>query len=318
MKIEFLNRLVCPECKCGLDLSVTEVSADQIRTGMLTCRVAGHQFPITRFVPRFVNADAYADSFSLQRLYVRRHFKHYLRDSSGDQLFLKTTGFSADDISTGMSLEIGCGYGRFADVINRMNGSVVGVDLSTHSIDLAQDYVGLRPNVHLVQADLFHLPFAAQSFDRVFSIGVLHHTPDTEGAFAAIVPYVKTDGQISIWVYHPAEKRDANAWRTITTRLNHRVLYGACVANQILFSWIRALPGGWHFNRIVPGASPGPGRQFWLRVLSDFDSLSPVYAHVHTPDDVRQWFQRAGLERIEVLPRRTAVTGRKPHVLATA
>jgi hypothetical protein len=110
-------------------------------------------------------------------------------------------------------------------------------------------------------------------------------------------------------VYHPQDKREADRWRHVTTRLSHSALYGACIANQVLFSWIRALPGGWRFP--IPGANPGPGRQFWLRVLGDFDNLSPQYAHVHTPDELRNWFQRAGMNQIEVLPRRTAVTGRR-------
>jgi SAM-dependent methyltransferase len=311
MKPEFAEYLVCPECGCGLDVSVTEEASGQIKTGTLTCRVAGHQFPITKFVPRFVDADKYADTFSRQRLYVRRHFKYYVRDTSGDEQFARTTGFATDQIGNGLTLEVGCGYGRFVDVVQRLGGTIVGIDLSTHSIELAQDFVGLRPNVHLVQADLFHLPFKRDTFERIYSIGVLHHTPSTKDAFDAVVPYLREKGQISIWVYPPSDKREANVWRHVTTKLNHRVLYGACIANQILFSWIRGLPGGWRFNRLIPGSTPGPGRRFWLRVMTDFDNFSPTYAHVHTSDEVRQWFVRAGLTRIQALARLTAVTGTK-------
>src|SRR6185436_1085899 len=113
---------------------------------------------------------------------------HYEKDRSGDELFFPTTGFSPEGIKNGLSLEIGAGYGRFVDVVQRAGGRIVGVDLSTHSIDLAQDFAGFRPNVFLVQADLFHLPFERKTFDHVFSIGVLHHTPDTEKAFKAIAP----------------------------------------------------------------------------------------------------------------------------------
>lgn len=310
VKHELLEYLRCPACGTPLDLAVVEEEREEVKTGTLTCRDRRHSFPVSRFVPRFVDADEYADSFSRQRLYVRKHFSYYERDRSGDALFFPTTGFTPDEIKKGLSLEIGVGYGRFVDVVQRAGGRIVGVDLSTHSIDLAHDFVGFRNNVFLVQANLFSLPFERKSFQHVFSIGVLHHTPNTAKAFGAVAPYVCPDGRLSIWVYHPSRKRSSNRWRHLTPRMNHRLLYGFCVANQVLFSWIRALPGGSRFNALIPGAAPGPGRPFWLRVLSDFDNLSPTFAYVHDEQEVVSWFERAGLKEIRVLPRQTAVTGR--------
>ena len=309
MKHALLEYLRCPSCKSRFDLTIDEMERNQVKTGRLTCQNGAHGFPVTKFVPRFVDADKYADTFSRQRLYVRRHFKHYRSDSSGDRLFFPTTGFSPEEIKTGLALEVGCGYGRFVDVVQRAGGTIVGVDLSTHSIDLAHDFVGFNDNVFLVQADLFALPFDTASYQHVYSIGVLHHTPSTRDAFGAIAPYVKPNGRISIWVYHPEEKRSADRWRVFTTKLDHRVLYGFCIANQVLFSWIRALPGGWRFGLLIPGAMPKKGSHFWLRVLNDFDNLSPVFAHVHSEDEVAGWFKGAGLSSVQVLPRRTAVTG---------
>jgi len=311
MKLALVDLLRCPTCRAPFDLAVVEMERNEVKTGRLTCRGGGHAFPVSRFVPRFVDADHYADTFSRQRLYVRRHFKYYEKDTSGDALFFPTTGFSPEAIKTGVSLEIGCGYGRFVDVVQRAGGAVVGVDLSTHSIDLAHDFVGFRENVFLVQADLFALPFDVGTFQHVYSIGVLHHTPSTQRAFEAISPYVRPGGRISIWVYHPDDKRSSNRWRLFTPRLDHRVLYGMCIANQVLFSWIRALPGGWRFGLLIPGATPKKGSHFWMRVLNDFDNLSPSFAHVHGEDEVAGWFRRAGLSAVTVLPRRTAVTGER-------
>ena len=312
MKAELLDYLVCPDCRERFDLAVHKEADGEIETGVLSCRRGCGSYPITRFVPRFVDADRYANTFSLQRRYVRRHFDHYRQDVSGDRLFLPTTGFDADAVKRGVSLEVGCGYGRFLDVVNRMGGTIIGVDLSTHSIDLARDFVGSRPGVHLVQCDLFRLPFRPATFDHVFSIGVLHHTPDTREAFKAIVPYARPLGRVAIWTYHPRNKVHANRWRVVTTKLPAPVLYAFCFTSQALFSWIRALPGGARFSAIVPGSRPVPGSKFWLRVMNDFDNLSPKYAHVHTPDEVSAWFAAEGLEDVRVLQRDTAVVGRKP------
>jgi ubiquinone/menaquinone biosynthesis C-methylase UbiE len=199
-----------------------------------------------------------------------------------------------------------------------MGGTIIGIDLSTHSIDLAREFVGRRPGVHLVQCDLFKLPFRRETFDHIFSIGVLHHTPNTRQAFEAIVPYGRASGRIAIWTYHPRSKVYANRWRVVTTKVPSSLLYSFCIANQALFSWIRALPGGQRFNVIVPGVRPSAQSPFWLRVMNDFDNFSPKYAHVHTPDQVREWYEAAGFEDIRVLPRETAVVGRRRGARASA
>ena len=46
-----------------------------------------------------------------------------------------------------------------------------------------------------------NLPFADGAFDVVYSIGVLHHTPDTKWAFLSLSRLVKPGGRIAIWVY---------------------------------------------------------------------------------------------------------------------
>lgn len=311
MKIELMEYLICPDCEAPFDLDVLEEEAGQIRSGFLSCKRSGCTFPITRHVPRFVDMDAYADSFSKQRLYVRRHFRYYQRDRSGDTLLLPTTGFDPGQMRWGLTLEAGCGYGRFVDTVQRLGGTIVGIDLSTHSIDLAQDYVGLKDNVHLVQCDLFRLPFRQEIFARIYSIGVLHHTPHPRNAFEALVPYLQRRGKIAIWVYPPSMKISTNRWRIVTTHLPHNVLYGWCILNQVAFSWLRALPGGWRFSYLVPGCQPDPNRPFWLRVMSDFDALSPRYASTFTDEEVQEWFLAIGLQEVEILSRPTSVSGKK-------
>ena len=56
------------------------------------------------------------------------------------------------------------------------------------------------PNVHIVQADIFVLPFK-KVFDYAFSVGVLHHTPDPKKAFLSLAGKVKKGGAISAWIY---------------------------------------------------------------------------------------------------------------------
>lgn len=311
MKHRLLDILVCPECQASLELESVEEESGQIRTGFLHCSEKGCKYPITNFVPRFIDSDKYVDSFSVQRQYTRRYFDWFKKDRQGHALFTPTTGFKEEDLKEGITLEAGCGYGRFLDVVDKMGGEVVGFDLSTDSIELAQDFVGLRENVHLVQGDANNPPFRKEVFDRIYSIGVLHHTPDTKAAFSSLVPFLKKGGDIAIWVYAPETVAAQNRWLPVTNKLPPKVLFAWCVVNELLFFWIRKLPGiGWRFANIVPG-SVKAHFPFWIRVISNYDGLSPKYAFTHTPEEVKQWFVEVGLKDIEVLQRRTSVKGRK-------
>src|SRR5208337_3717658 len=69
-----------------------------------------------------------------------------------------------------------CGMGRFADVATRWGAHVVGIDLSLAAEVAARNLAGRKATI--LQADVFHLPFVPESFDFIYSIGVLHHTPD--------------------------------------------------------------------------------------------------------------------------------------------
>ena len=111
-------------------------------------------------------------------------------------------------------LEIGCGAGPYPDICaNYYNAKeVIGIDLS-RAVDAAYENVGKNKNVTVIQADLFKLPFKVK-FDTVYSLGVLHHTPDTKKAFFSIANFVKEGGILSIWLYGYYWKRkiDNQQW----------------------------------------------------------------------------------------------------------
>jgi len=103
-------------------------------------------------------------------------------------------------------LEVGCGSGRFLKYVSDKAGLVVGVDPS-HAIHAANNLIGPKDNVILVKASANDLPFPDASFDFVYSIGVLHHIPDTFKALQACVNKVKVGGYFFTYIYYNLDNR---------------------------------------------------------------------------------------------------------------
>jgi SAM-dependent methyltransferase len=98
-------------------------------------------------------------------------------------------------------LDVGCGYGLESVILNRLTGAqVFGVDLNLSLLESGPQFATL-PDVHVAVASLFALPFRKDSFDLVYSHGVLHHTYSTRQAFETVLSYLNDHGMIYIWVY---------------------------------------------------------------------------------------------------------------------
>ena len=92
----------------------------------------------------------------------------------------------------------GTDFVRFA----RAGADATGVDLTEHAIRLVRqrlDNEGLQ--AHLQQADAEALPFEDEAFDRVYSWGVLHHTPDTARAVREAVRVLAPGGRLCVMLY---------------------------------------------------------------------------------------------------------------------
>ncbi|HEX6030465.1 MAG TPA: methyltransferase domain-containing protein, partial [Tepidiformaceae bacterium] len=227
MKPRLLELLVCPACKGQLTLRADAASGGEIQTGTLACGACSASYPILRGIPRFVGQDAYAESFGDEW----HRFRTVQLDSangtteSQDSITLNT-GLRAEDVRGRLVLDAGVGAGRYAEVMARWGAEVVGIDL-TRAVDAAAENLRRRQSVHLVQADIFALPFREEIFDLAYSIGVLHHTPDTAAAFRRVAAMVKKGGQLAVYVYHAGGlmRYVSDALRIVTTRLPRPVVY---------------------------------------------------------------------------------------------
>ena len=283
-----------------------------------TCVACGKKFPMLRNVARFVDADNYADSFGWQ---WHRYSKTQLDTTGGtisDEDFRKRTGIRPEELTGKVILDVGCGMGRFAEVATRWGAKVIGIDLSV-ACEMAARNLAERDFMPL-QADVFELPFAPESFDLIYSIGVLHHTPNCEAAFKGLPKYLKPGGTIAIWLYSGYNKwyRFSDFYRKFTSKMSPRTLNGILSV---------AVPFFYHLDRglrVIPLVGrPVAGlihhmfpvnRQTdpELRILDTLDWYSPKYQSKHTYEEVFRWFESCGLEALSVGELTLGIRGRKP------
>ena len=123
---------------------------------------------------------------------------------TGDMYFDIVTPEMLNENST--VIDIGCGSGRWIKYLEGRYKKMVGLDPSK-AIFAADKLLGQNDKVELVQASTDHIPFPEGSFDFAYSLGVLHHIPDTEKALADSVKMVKSGGHFLVYLYYKFDNR---------------------------------------------------------------------------------------------------------------
>jgi len=311
---QVLAILRCPQCGCKLGESVAGLS----------CGNCSREFPHVNGVIRLVDSSLYAGSFGFQwKRYATTQLDSETSRESG-LAFTRRTGFTPQEFSGKLILDVGCGMGRFAEVASRAGGIVVGIDLSI-AAEVAARNLAQRRNVTIFQADVFALPFAPGSFDYIYSIGVLHHTPSCEQAFKMLPPLLKPGGKIGIWLYSGYNKwyRMSDFYRIFTTRMPKRLLHALCYAAGPLYYLHRGLEFIPFLGRYASGMlryllPTNPNPNFEWRVLDTFDWYSPKYQSKLTYEEVFRWFESCGLDHLRVLYDPIAVQGTRPSEPSSA
>lgn len=106
----------------------------------------------------------------------------------------------------GKVLDVGCGTGRWTKYICKKVGFVEAIDPSKAVISASKLLKG-EENVRITMAEVSNLPFEKASFDLVFSLGVLHHIPDTKKAIIDCVEMVKPGGYFLVYLYYSLDNR---------------------------------------------------------------------------------------------------------------
>lgn len=208
--------------------------------------------------------------------------------------------FHKDDLQPGhWVLDAGCGNGRFTNQAAQSGAEVIGLDLGW-GVYSAFEHMQTLPNVHIVRGDLFRLPFADRTFDRIFSIGVLMHTGNAGAAFDSIARTLRHGGLLVARVYGRGwlvyEALDALI-RAVTTRMS--------IERQMQSAHLAAATARW--------LRRGKWRRQCYRGLFTLVNLLPTEHHMfdwwaapvathHRLPEALGWFTRNQLEIVRTDP----------------
>jgi ubiquinone/menaquinone biosynthesis C-methylase UbiE len=113
-------------------------------------------------------------------------------------------------------LEVGCGMGTDLLQFARGGARCVGIDLTPRSIEITRHRFKLYgADGDFMISDGERLPFRDESFDVVYSNGVLHHTPGTAGAIREVHRVLRPGGVAKVMLYH---RHSLNYWVQIVLR----------------------------------------------------------------------------------------------------
>jgi SAM-dependent methyltransferase len=105
-----------------------------------------------------------------------------------------------------VGFDLGCGSGRWANVVARRVGILHCIDPSD-AIDVARRNLVGHPNCVFHRASVDNIPVEDMSMDFGYSLGVLHHIPDTQAALSACVAKLKCGAPFLVYLYYAFDNK---------------------------------------------------------------------------------------------------------------
>jgi SAM-dependent methyltransferase len=189
----------------------------------------------------------------------------------------------APDMCGRRVLEIGLGYGTVAELLACAGADYHGLDIAEGPVAMARERLarvpGARPD-QVRQGSALDLPFPDGSFERVVSIGCLHHTGDLWRAVAEARRVLRPGGELLLMLYNRRSARRVLLWPLLDVR--HRLVAGAPTPE----AWLRHANDG----RAAGDSAPH----------TDFVTAAELRGLLHGMRDVR--IDRRSIDRVPLGP----------------
>ena len=298
---DFEGELYCPNHKFALT-----------RIGDHLICIDGHNFAITQGIPRFTS-EGYSSAFGYQwGVFSKTQFDSHTKSSITKKRALEACGdYVWNKLRGSTVLEVGCGAGRFTEILLNAGAKVYSTDLSL-AVEVNQSNFPLSAQHKILQADVAHLPFKPESFDIVFCLGVIQHTPDPEETIKHLSDHLAPGGWLVIDHYRKSLSwylRTAPLARTILKRLPHEKALIICQKvyffakplflisrNRLYRKVLNVIFPIVYFDREIPELS-NEFKDQWS-ILDTFDSLTDWHKHRRSVDQIAGLLKKLDLQEI--------------------
>lgn len=275
----------------------------------------GKSYPVINRVIDFENSSNYADNFGDQwTRFPKLQLDSFTGTSISENRFFGALKVAPNELKGKFILDVGCGTGRFAEIALKAGAYVIGLDYSA-AAHVACKNLGNYQNFRAIRGDIYKLPFKENSFDIVYCLGVLQHTPNVEKAFKSLPPLVKKPGYLVVDYYWKRLRSILfSGWkypiRLITSNLKETTVLKILRFIHPIFYPISSLMSklpyiGKVLSRLLPVVNytndyPELGDELlreWS-FLDTYDHWAPKYDQPQTIDTVMRWALESGLKKV--------------------
>lgn len=307
MHIKFLKIICDPETKENLKLVSEKKNGQFILSGYLISK--SNKYRIVGGIPRFVKLKNYSANFGFQwSKWNKTQFESEnlgkLMSGYTKKMFNQNTSLDKKNVKKKLILDMGCGSGRFTDILLRRNATVVAIDNSLSINNVKKNFLKQKNHIFCVQCDVLKLPFKEKVFDHSFSIGVLHHTPAPFKGVKEAFRVLKNKSTFSLCVYTKNGFYDFPSVIFLRKVINVlKPIFGLYPARIYTLIFVN-----FHFylskfsfilSKILKIFFPViilPDKNW--SYLDTFDSISPKYQSTHTEKEVKKWMKKSGFINI--------------------
>jgi len=124
---------------------------------------------------------------------------------------------------TSVGFDMGCGSGRWASVVAPKVGALYCIDPSADALNVAREVLAEHSNVQFIESSANSVSLSPGSFDFGYSLGVLHHAPDTNSALLSCVTLLKSGAPFLLYLYYRFDNRPA--WYRLIWKVSDIIRY---------------------------------------------------------------------------------------------